>query len=143
VSALARCGWTKLSDVDDEEILSIAESLGRPIIPTRTGPVVRAIRPTLSGAARANTMSAIYGLGAFPYHTEAAYRRVPPRFVIVYLAEGNCPSRPTLLYDTHLVRVNPEERAQMKREARGEAEFGHEVRLLKRVLLDDIDTASF
>jgi len=111
-----RFGWARLASVAESDVIEIASWLGRPVPRRGIGSVLDAVRPRPVGQARPNTMSAHYGLGAFPFHTEAAYSRVPPRFVLLYLANEDSSRRPTLLHDIRLLAVDHEQRVLMTRE---------------------------
>jgi hypothetical protein len=75
-------------------------SLGEIIPSVRNGPIVDTLVPTPREGAKPKSLSALYGLGAFPFHTDSANQRTPPRYLLLRLADG-CPStRPTLLMDT-------------------------------------------
>jgi hypothetical protein len=77
---IASAGWLKLSGISSTDVLDVAMQVGRIIPDPRTGAALRTLRPERSGDANPNTLSSRYGEGAFPFHTEAAYLRIPPRF---------------------------------------------------------------
>jgi hypothetical protein len=92
---LAAYGWVDVSGVDD--LLCLANSLGRPIPSYRNGPLVDTLRPTISGRTQL-TFSSIYGMGEFPWHTDGAISISPPRyFVLRSISSGM--TEPTLLLD--------------------------------------------
>jgi L-asparagine oxygenase len=74
---------------------TIASELGRPLIPWEGGLVQE-----LSPRARAvpNTYSGIYGLARFPFHTDLAHWRSPPRYLMLRCMKGY-DDIPTLLFD--------------------------------------------
>jgi hypothetical protein len=68
------------------DLLSLAESLGE-VTPSRAGgPPVDELRPKPSSEAQPRSLSGQHGLGAFPYHTDAAHHLLPPRYVLLRLA---------------------------------------------------------
>lgn len=70
---LAQQGWTSLRDVvTEDEMLSIARYLGNPTLPPN-GPLVKALVPTSAESARPQTLSAHYGTGPQPLHTDTAF----------------------------------------------------------------------
>ncbi|GIO64069.1 TauD/TfdA family dioxygenase [Paenibacillus cineris] len=83
-----------------DDLLYLAKQLGTPVPSRRNESVVSLIKVLNKEEAKVNSLSAIYGKGAFPYHTEAAYRKVPPRYVILRMQRGN-DSRPTLLKELY------------------------------------------
>jgi len=72
--------------------------------PAGSLPVER-ISPRQASEARSGTMSARWGLGPFPLHTERAHWRVPPRFVI-FRSVGEETDRPTTLLDSAGLRLD-------------------------------------
>jgi hypothetical protein len=82
-----------------EEFEALAGDLGRPVAVRRGGPTTDELMPTAKGQAAARSLSAIYGLGSFPFHTDAASHRVPPRYLLMRLADGVSSTTPTLLVD--------------------------------------------
>src|SRR6202000_1586974 len=44
-----------------------------------------------------NTLSSRHGTGAFPFHTDGAHWREPPRFLILHCDDDGEATRPTLL----------------------------------------------
>jgi alpha-ketoglutarate-dependent taurine dioxygenase len=78
--------------------MAFAAELGEPV-PTRSGgPVVDELSPVDPSAARKRSLSAVHGVGAFPFHTDGAHHRLPPRWVVMRCAEPGG-DRPTLLVD--------------------------------------------
>lgn len=77
------------------DTLTLAMSLGVPIEPWAGGTVQDLVpRET----ATPNTYSGIYGLGQFPFHTDLAHWRVPPRYLLLRCVAGYA-DIPTLLLD--------------------------------------------
>ena len=74
---LARRGWAVLQDASSNEV---ASQLGRASSSTRLEPKDR-------GDARPWSLSGIYGLGAFPWHTDGAISSNPPRWLLLRAIE--------------------------------------------------------
>ena len=55
-------------------------------------------------------MSAVFGKGAFPFHTDLAHFASPPRFVILRAERADPTGRETLLHDHRLLSLTPAER---------------------------------
>lgn len=98
-NVVGRLGWIHLLGMPVEALLEIAGHLGRVLADPRTGAAVRDLRPQRRDRANPNTLSSRYGDGAFPFHTEAAYLAVPPRFLILYCQDPGRGRRPTQLID--------------------------------------------
>lgn len=80
---LATRGWAHFSEVrTTRDLLWVARSLGTPVR-APSGDFVRAIRPVPPAAARSGTLSALCGLGAFPFHTDTAFWPTPCRFLVM------------------------------------------------------------
>ena len=79
------------------DIVAVAAALGRPLTPWKDG-LVQELVPRTS--APPNTYSGIYGLSGFPFHTDLAHWRLPPRYLLLWCIKGYT-DVPTLLIDGH------------------------------------------
>lgn len=94
--AAQRDGWAATTGTVDE-IRRQAIRLSWTEVPTRRGdPPVSQLQPTTETDAHLNSLSAKYGLGMQPLHTDGAHLERPPEFVVLF-AEHPTPT-PTLLY---------------------------------------------
>lgn len=94
---LDRRGWAVAKVESTTDLVSLAEWLGE-ITPSRMGgPAVDELRPKLQSDAQPRSLSGQHGLGAFPYHTDAAHHLIPPRYVLLRLASDRAVTRRTLL----------------------------------------------
>lgn len=75
--------------------LAVALSLGQPLTPWEGG-LVQTLVPRAE--ATPNTYSGIYGLNRFPFHTDLAHWRTPPRYLLLRCVTGYV-DVPTLLID--------------------------------------------
>jgi hypothetical protein len=79
----------------EKDAASVAEALGKPITPWND----RLIQDLIPRATSSpNTYSGIYGLQGFPFHTDLAHWRVPPRYLLLRCRIGY-PDVPTLVID--------------------------------------------
>ena len=79
----------------------LAAGLGEPLDPWGDG-LVQRLEPRDSGPP--NTYSGLFGLGAFPLHTDLAHWLIPPRYLLLRCGKGYA-DVPTLLLDgTEIVR---------------------------------------
>lgn len=86
-------GLASVKGVDDESsLLELAKSLGNPIR-NSSGDFLRELRVTPCTVARPNTLSATFGTGSFPLHTDTAFWPLPARFLIMRAIGDN--RRPT------------------------------------------------
>ena len=108
-------GWSLVDWPSDQPALHLADKLGTPEPSRLGGPLVDTLRPVNQEEARPRSLSAIWGLGAFPFHTDGSAQRRPPRYVLLRLASGSASQRPTLLQD---FRALPLGRATKKSLAR-------------------------
>ena len=96
-AVLDRRGWAITKVLSTADLLSLADSFGE-ITPSRAGaPVVDELRPKPSSEARPRSLSAMHGLDAFPFHTDAAHHPIPPRYVFLRLASKSPSARRTLV----------------------------------------------
>jgi hypothetical protein len=79
----------------------IASRLGRPVR-LGAGPAVHNLTPVATEKSTPNTYSGIYGLERFPFHTDFAHWRYPPRYFMLRSVIG-FEDVPTLLIDGTLL----------------------------------------
>jgi hypothetical protein len=102
LAAAARAkGWaTEPGDV--ESIRKQAASLGwAEVAPRRGDPTVSVLRPADADAAHPNSLSAVYGLGQQPLHTDGAHMQDPPD-LLVFISERPS-ATPTQLWRAGIV----------------------------------------
>lgn len=81
--ALDPRGWTVVENVrSSAAMLAVAEKLGRPVA-APGGEFVRALRPNDREFAPPGSLSANYGRGAFPLHTDTAFWPTPARLILL------------------------------------------------------------
>jgi hypothetical protein len=89
-------GWASGSG-DLDSIRRQATSLGWVEVATRRGDAsVSVLRPVDAGAAHPRSLSAVYGLGQQPLHTDGAHLHEPPDFVVLVCQRPN--ATPTQLW---------------------------------------------
>jgi L-asparagine oxygenase len=76
---------------------AVANALGEPITSWQGG-LVQDLVPR--AIATPNTYSGIYGLDRFPFHSDLAHWRTPPRYLLLRCITGHA-DVPTLLLDAH------------------------------------------
>ncbi|MDP3896758.1 MAG: TauD/TfdA family dioxygenase [Mesorhizobium sp.] len=87
------CGSYRSND----SIVEIAEHFGKPLVPWEDG-LVQTLVPRTEAAP--NSYSGIYGLGHFPFHSDLAHWRTPPRYLLLRCITGYA-DVPTLMIDGH------------------------------------------
>jgi hypothetical protein len=81
----------------NDSIVGISEDIGRPMEPWEDG-LVQTLVPRSEAAP--NSYSGIYGLNRFPFHSDLAHWRTPPRYLLLRCVTGYA-DIPTLLIDGH------------------------------------------
>lgn len=81
----------------NDSIVEIAEHFGKPLVPWDDG-LVQTLVPRTQAAP--NSYSGIYGLGHFPFHSDLAHWRAPPRYLLLRCITGYA-DVPTLIIDGH------------------------------------------
>ena len=95
-SELSRRGYVFLRNHQPGlHTVAVALNLGQPLAPWEGG-LVRTLIPRAE--ATPNTYSGIYGLDRFPFHTDLAHCRTPPRYLLLRCVTGYA-DVPTLLID--------------------------------------------
>jgi hypothetical protein len=81
-------GWASIPSVNgSSDLLRLARNLGKPVENARHE-LISVLQVTATTEARPLTLSAIFGTGAFPLHTDTAFWPTPARFLVM-LAEGD------------------------------------------------------
>lgn len=81
----------------NENIVKIAENFGKPLEPWKGG-LVQTLVPRSKAAP--NSYSGIFGLNHFPFHSDLAHWRTPPRYILLRCVRGYS-DIPTFLIDGH------------------------------------------
>jgi hypothetical protein len=111
-----RLGWVETVLPYEIDLLSYAAKFGRPVASRRNGTLIDRLAPKPQEEARRNSMSAQRGLETFLFHSDAAYFRVPPRFVFLRLAEGASSTSDTLLLGTRELAFSERQLADLRRD---------------------------
>lgn len=97
---ISRHGWSLVEFRGNQnEYLQFASQFGKPRASRLNGPLVDRLSPLSQHESKRNSMSAAFGLGAFPFHTDAAYFRIPPRYMLLRMAGSSACERHTLVKD--------------------------------------------
>ena len=75
-------GWCSFEANPMTPLEGLASRLGEVVSSRRDGPAVDLLSPTPVELARDRSMSAVYGIGPLPFHSDASNFRVPPRLVV-------------------------------------------------------------
>lgn len=112
--SLSKEGWCSFrSPTLANDILLAAAYFGAPVCCPGL-PMISVLRPHEREAARENTTSSIYGRTAFPLHTDMAHWPLPPRYMLMR-ASTPVPGLPTILVDSHKLRLDPISREYCRR----------------------------
>jgi hypothetical protein len=97
------CGIARVAGIySAQSLLDLALSIGKPI-PSPTGELVKRVTIKDSTRARVGTLSAAYGDGQFPLHTDTAFWPVPARYIVMRVA-GDTRRCTTFRRFDHLLR---------------------------------------
>jgi hypothetical protein len=81
-------GWARVPGITGPaDLLGLATSLGKPVENARHA-LISELRVAAGAEARPMTLSATFGTGAFPLHTDTAFWPTPAKFLVM-LAEGD------------------------------------------------------
>ncbi|WP_030132032.1 TauD/TfdA family dioxygenase [Pseudomonas sp. QTF5] len=98
-------GWAVLTapsstvDTLQDLVVGIARQLGSPRASRKGGDLVDHLRPTSANAAKPRSLSALYGTGLFPWHTDGAHWSVPPRYLVLACAQASANTAATIIWD--------------------------------------------
>lgn len=97
----------------DRDLLDLGAALGGVTWSRRNPEPIRRIRPLPVSEAPPNTLSSRFGRGAFPFHTDGAHWRNPPKYLLLCCEAVGPGEQPTLL---KCVKMSEQERAVSQRE---------------------------
>lgn len=93
---IRKSGYVFLSNYrPNASIVDIAKDFGKPFVPWEDG-LVQTLVPRSEAAP--NSYSGIFGLNHFPFHTDLAHWRTPPRYLLLRCVKGYA-DIPTMLVD--------------------------------------------
>lgn len=82
-----------------DQVFDIAQQLGSPRANRKGGDLVDHLRPTNTSTAKPRSLSALYGTGSFPWHTDGAHWPVPPRYLVLACAQASANTAATIIWD--------------------------------------------
>lgn len=106
-------GYVATAEINLDDAVSASRELGEVTVDRRSPDLVRRISPQSVASAKQNTLSSRYGIGRFPFHTDAAHWEHPPEFVCLYCENPGGGSRPTELIDTSIWIIEHELRISL------------------------------
>jgi L-asparagine oxygenase len=90
-------------------LTATAAALGEPVSVRSGSDIVHDLRPLAPEHAPKKSLSAVHGEGAFPFHTDGAHHRTPPRWVVMRCVAPGNGDRPTLLLDATQLKLTTAE----------------------------------
>jgi hypothetical protein len=103
-------GWSMVGWPDASDLLQLVAGLGAPVPSRFRGALVDRLAPLERHQGRLGSMSAHYGKGEFPFHTDTASFPMPPRYVALRLAPGHASKTPSLVVDWQRLAFTESER---------------------------------
>lgn len=96
-----------------QQFLSLASTLGK-VSPSSIN--VEELRVQQHDSKILQSWTNIFGTGFFPYHTDFVNHAIPPKILLLRLADNSLSYRNTLLLDSHLLPFTAEEYQQLTKE---------------------------
>jgi hypothetical protein len=112
--SLAERGWS-LHSSESTDCDSIVRELGQlgdrlgSRVPGRAGSLQEFIEPRAAEDAHPRSLSAAYGLGALPFHTELSHRIKPCRFLLLGCIDPGSSAATTMLLDWRTLLLSQDE----------------------------------
>ena len=94
---------------EDVAIDTLARRIGRPVASASGRPLIDVLVPKAVEDSAHRTLSAIHGVGAFPFHTETAHWRKPVDLVVLRCVNPGAAGRSTRLIDGWKLNLDEEE----------------------------------
>lgn len=113
-SILSAHGWAKIQPPGTDEdgfrasVIEVASKLGD-LVPGRKRAIVERLTPRDHGTAYTSSLSAHYGLGAFPLHVDGSHWAVPARYIVLACVDAGEENTPTLLCDRTSIRLSADQ----------------------------------
>lgn len=102
-------GYYLTSIASKEEFISLCKMLGSFNVNRIGGDELKILKPLSKSEAHPNSLSALYGLSAFPFHTDGAHKLTPPRLLAFRYIGTSANPEPTLLLDFNSRKLNSKE----------------------------------
>lgn len=91
------------------DFINYGKTLGTLIKSRKNGGLLDVLIPKEKDEAKQNSLSKIYGIDEFPFHTDCAYLKTPPKFILLrYIGDIVNPS-PTLVKQINFDILNTQE----------------------------------
>lgn len=113
VKRVAAFGWAACHTADSSAVLRLAEALGNPIQYDGRS-LIEELRIKSFKEAAPRSLSALYGTGGFPLHTDYAHWPTPPRFVLLRSNSVEQRVRQTIVISLASATLNSEEVKALK-----------------------------
>jgi alpha-ketoglutarate-dependent taurine dioxygenase len=94
-------GWCLFKVDENVSTSSLSTELGEIIPSRRAGRSIDPLTPTDEAAAHPASQSRFFGVGEFPFHTDAAYKETPPHLVLLRCERSGSSGRRTFLVRPH------------------------------------------
>ncbi|MFD7397300.1 TauD/TfdA family dioxygenase [Streptomyces virginiae] len=101
VQSLKDVGYCVIPEVTVEDFTHTAEFLGTPRPSRPNGPLMDILTPKEVNDSRPGTISSNYGLREFPWHSDGAVDKDPPRYLLMRAEVANPQSATTDILDLH------------------------------------------
>ena len=100
LDGLSEDGFAVLRTTDSRDLLKLAEKIG--VLRRRSSgrSFIDELKPQPADHARTSSMTSRFGIRAFPFHTDGAFLRVPPRFTLLRCESDSVGQRPTFVLDS-------------------------------------------
>jgi len=116
---LAERGWSRHSSEGMDhgaivrELGRIGDRLGARV-PGRAGSLEEVVQPRTADDAHPRSLSARFGLGSLPFHTELSHRTKPCRYLLLGCIDPGSPAAATMLLDWRTLGFSREELALLE-----------------------------
>lgn len=117
VKLIAQNGWLDMGTEQEIDLLSLAKQFGEPIPATPGGELLDQLVLRKSNPRNPGYWSNRFGLGAFPFHTDCAYYRKPPKYLLLKLSPDSNTVRPSFLLDTWNTNLSVDDYKILRRES--------------------------
>jgi hypothetical protein len=97
ISEAEACGWSSTCGIPMDRLIHQATLSRLNMVPNRqSGPLLTTLEPSSAADAREQSLSASYGVGPQPLHTDGAHQTAPPDYILLSSAVSS--EVPTFLW---------------------------------------------
>ena len=106
-------GWCIIEKLEESDFILLSKMFGEPVIEDYSGNIIEELRIKEEDTNNKGSWANIYQAGEYPFHTDMAYYKIPPKFLFLRLKQGCTSNRKTVLFDIQSQNINTQEQTYL------------------------------